>query len=47
VNPKDPADEKQIAEEETVEPELASIAESLERLGWSGEVEVWRKVLGS
>lgn len=47
VNPKDPADEKQIAEEETVEPELASIAESLERLGWSGEVEIWRKALGS
>jgi hypothetical protein len=21
--------------------------ESLERLGWSGEVEVWRKALGS
>jgi hypothetical protein len=47
VNPDDPADEKQIAEEGIVEPELATIAESLARLGWSGEVDVWRKALGS
>jgi hypothetical protein len=47
VNPDDPADEKQIAEEGIVEPELATIAESLACLGWSGEAEVWRKALGS
>jgi hypothetical protein len=46
VNPDDPADEKQIAEEGIVEPELAAIAESLARLGWSGELDAWKEGLG-
>lgn len=47
VNPDDPADEKQITEEGIVEPELVTIAEALVRLGWSGEMEVWRGALES
>ncbi len=47
VNPEDPADEKQIREEGIVEPGLDSIDDALRRLGWSGEVDVWKEALGS
>lgn len=47
VNPEDPADEKQIREEGIVEPDLDAIDDALRRLGWSGEVDVWKEALGS
>lgn len=45
IFPEMPADEEQIADEGVVEPTVDVIAESLTRLGWSGEGVQWRALL--
>ncbi|MDB6135803.1 MAG: hypothetical protein JWM59_4046 [Verrucomicrobiales bacterium] len=45
VRPDDPADEKQIAEEDVREPGEETIADRLTLLGHPGEVVLWREAL--
>ncbi len=42
ARPEDPADEVQLAQDGSVEPDDETIDEKLAALGWPGEAEAWR-----
>lgn len=45
VNPDDPADDRQIAEEGIIEPDRDTIREHLATFGWQDEADFWMGVL--